>query len=182
MGVPLNFRQGALAYSMVRINGPIMPWKRRTKALTVLPKGVPELRFALVETLSRKWGVFLGNKNPQSVAVKGVSDGVPGSIRTGDAGIRRTALGCLGCRSDAPKSLSIHAFGVACIYAVALEIPVPSLRGDAVVTDAMRRSRDQTTSRGRGQRYPKPFRPFRRVGHGSDISVHFVRPVVQCLK
>ena len=72
--------------------------------------------------------------------------------------------------------------GFLSIYAVAPKTPIPWLRGDAVVTDAMRRSRDQTISRGRRQRYPKPFRPFRRVGRGSDISVHIVRPVVQCLK
>ena len=106
----------------------------------------------------------------------------PAGFEPATTGIRRTALGGLQRCSDAPESLSINEFGVACVYAVALEILIPWLRGDAVVTDAMRRSRDQTTSRGRGQRYPKPFRPFRRVGRGSDISVHIVRPVVQCLK
>ncbi len=69
-------------------------------------------------------------------------DGVPGRIRTCDAVIRRTALRCLWCRSDAPKSLSINEFGVACVYAVALEIPVPWLRGDAVVTDTLREACD----------------------------------------
>ena len=98
--------------------------------------------------------------NPLSLAVKGFGDGVPGRIRTCDAGIRRTALRGLGCRSDAPKSSSINEFEVACVYAVALEIPIPWLRGDAVATDAMRRSRDQTTSPGVGNDTPSLFGRF----------------------
>jgi len=52
-------------------------------------------------------------------------------------GIRRTALRGLGCRSDAPKSLAFNEFWIVCVYAVAAKLPVPSLRGDAVVTDGM---------------------------------------------
>ena len=79
---------------------------------------------------------FVGEiKNPQSLAVKGFGDGVPGRIRTCAAGIRRPVLRGLRCRSDAPKSLSINEFWVACVYAVAPKTPIPSFRGDAVVTD-----------------------------------------------
>ena len=59
----------------------------------------------------------------------------PAGFEPATTGIRRTALGGLQRCSDAPESLSINEFGVACVYAVALEIPVPWLRGDAVVTD-----------------------------------------------
>ena len=74
-------------------------------------------------------------KNPQSLAVKGFNDGVPGRIRTCDAGIRRTELWRLGCRWGAPKSLSINEILVTCVYSVVTKIPFPSLRGDAVVTE-----------------------------------------------
>lgn len=49
----------------------------------------------------------------------------------------KIALRGLGCHSDAPKSLAFNEFWVACVYAVAVKLPVPSLRGVAVVTDGM---------------------------------------------
>ena len=76
-------------------------------------------------------------KNPQSLAVEGLNDGVPGRIRTCDAGIRRTALRRLGCRSNALQSLSINEFTVRGVYPVAPKLPVTSFRGDAVVTDGL---------------------------------------------
>ena len=51
-------------------------------------------------------------KNPQSLAVKGFYDGVPGRIRTCDAGIRRPALRGLRCLPDALQSLYINGFEV----------------------------------------------------------------------
>ena len=74
-------------------------------------------------------------KIPQSLAVKGLGDDVPGSIRTCDAEIRRTALGTLGCPSDVLQSLSINEFNVSSVYLIPQQIPDLWLRGDAVVTD-----------------------------------------------
>ena len=61
----------------------------------------------------------------------------PAGFEPATTGIRRTALGGLQRCSDAPKSLAFNEFWVACIYAVAVKLPVPSLRGDAVVTDTI---------------------------------------------
>ena len=56
-------------------------------------------------------------KNPQLLAVKGFGDGVPGRIRTCDAGIRRTVLGRLPGGSDALEALSITGFRLAeCLH------------------------------------------------------------------
>ncbi len=76
-------------------------------------------------------------KNPKSIAVKGFNDGVPDRILTCDAEIRRrTTLRGPGCRSDAPKSLTINEFAFSRVHLVVTKLPVPSLHGDAVVTDA----------------------------------------------
>ncbi len=61
--------------------------------------------------------------------------------------------------------------GFGSIHAAAPKIPFPWLPGDAVVTDAMRRSRGQTTSRDRDRRENdslRLFKPFPRAGSGSE--------------
>jgi len=109
---------------------------------------------------------FLEIKNPQSLAVKGFNDGVPGRIRTCDAGIRRTALRGLGCRSNAPNSLAINAFEFSRVYLVAPKIPVPSLRGDAVVTDTRRETQGSPAN-------PRP------PPHGSPVPTPIFNGYVQ---
>ena len=67
-------------------------------------------------------------KIPQSLAVKGLGDDVPGSIRTCDAEIRRTALGTLGCPSDVLQSLSINEFNVSSVYLIPRVGTYPGLK------------------------------------------------------
>ena len=56
--------------------------------------------------------IFSEIKEPQSLAVKEFENGVPGRIRTCDAGIRRPALRGLRCLPDALQSLCINGFVV----------------------------------------------------------------------
>jgi len=59
----------------------------------------------------------------------------PAGFEPATTGIKRTALGRLWQCSDTPKSLALNVFKFSRVYLVAPKIPVPSLRGDAVVTD-----------------------------------------------
>ena len=91
-------------------------WNQKLSRLS--PDG-PSIASLLPNRIHRLWvtpwrinGRRTKMKNPQSLAVEGLNDGVPGRIRTCDAGIRRPALRCLGCRSNALQSLSINEFTV----------------------------------------------------------------------